>query len=61
MIIKVREIGPVCSYCGADYAIEEYEVGCCGEIHSEIGYETFESNPDLVLESELTEEHEIVE
>ena len=55
--MKVTLIGNVCSYCGKDYAIEENETGCCGEVHSEIGYE--DETGDLILESELTNEHEI--
>ena len=58
---KVKEIGNVCSYCGTDYALEEYEVGCCGEVHSETGYETLEDNPELILESELNENYEVIQ
>ena len=52
--MPVTEIGMVCVYCGA-----ETEVGCCAELHHEIGYET--KDGELVLESELTEAHVIVE
>lgn len=52
----VKPIGSVCVYCGT-----ETEDGCCGEMHHEIGYETIENNPELILESELTEKHIIVE
>ena len=52
--IPVIEVGSVCVYCGA-----ETEVGCCAEVHHEIGYET--KDGELVLESELTEAHVIVE
>lgn len=54
--IKVVEIGQVCVYCGS-----ETQDACCGEVHHETGYETIGNNPELLLESELTEEHEIIE
>ncbi len=53
--IKVVEIGQVCVYCGT-----ETEAGCCGEVHNELGYEAVDDPVHLILESELTEEHEIV-
>ena len=56
--IKVVKIGEVCSFCGRDYPTEDQEVGCCGEVRYELGYET--SDGELVLESELGEKHEIV-
>jgi len=54
--IKVIEIGIVCPYC-----LTETEDMCCGEVHNENAYETVEDNPELILESELTEKHEIVD
>lgn len=52
--MKVIEIGVVCPYCGT-----ETEDVCCGEMHHELGYET--EDGELILESELTEKHKIVE
>ena len=56
LMIEVKEIGQVCVYCGT-----ETEYVCCGEVHRETGYETNEQNPELLLESELTDKHKIVE
>ena len=53
--IQVVEIGTVCVYCGT-----ETEDACCGEVHHELGYETVEENPELILESELSQWHEIL-
>jgi hypothetical protein len=61
MKTKVKEIGEVCVYCGSDYGIEDYEVGCCGEVHHELGYESVDEPIHLVLESELNENYEVVE
>ena len=55
--IQVTEVGEVCVFCGKDYATEDFEVGCCGEIRHEVGYET--EDGDLILESELTNSHNI--
>lgn len=52
--IPITSMGWVCVYCGT-----ETEDGCCGEIHHEIGYET--DDGELILESELTQHHEIIE
>lgn len=52
--IPVTEVGWVCVYCGA-----ETQDLCCGEVHHELAYET--GSGDLVLESELTELHVIIE
>ena len=59
--IKVVEIGQVCVYCGA-----ETQDTCCGEVHHETGYvETNEKLEEIgscvILESELTNEHEVME
>lgn len=58
---RVIKIGQVCVYCGT-----ETQDGCCGEVHHETGY--VECNEKLeevgscvILESELTEQHEAVE
>jgi hypothetical protein len=51
--VRVTKVGWVCVYCGA-----ETEDLCCGEVHHEIGYET--QDGELILESELTEIHEII-
>lgn len=50
--IFVVKVGPVCVYCG-----KETEIGCCGETHHEIGYET--ETGEIIMESELTEWHVI--
>jgi hypothetical protein len=60
---KVVSIGQVCVYCGSGVGDG---VGCCGEVHHEEGYveveETFqEVDGCVILESELTDEHEVVE
>lgn len=52
--IFVVRVGSVCVYCG-----KETEAPCCGEIHHEVGFET--ENGELLLESELTQFHEILE
>lgn len=54
--ISVITVGPVCVYCGT-----ETEDVCCGEMHHELGFETIEPHCELLLESELTELHEIIE
>jgi len=57
--VNVKLIGEVCVFCGKDYGTEDYEVGCCGEIKYELGYES--EQEVLILESELNETHVIVE
>lgn len=60
MKTKVIEIGQVCVYCGC-----QTEDACCGEVHHETGYvecdgQGNETGSCIILESELTEEHEVV-
>lgn len=56
MKIKIKEIGPVCVYCGT-----ETEDLCCGEVHHEMGYEAIDEPIHVILESELNENYEVVE
>jgi len=61
--MKVVSIGKVCVYCASEVG---ERIGCCGEVHHEEGYVEVDENLQevgfcVILESELTDEHEVVE